>query len=690
LNDLKGDEFTAPSMGRQILWVVVVLLTLPIVNAGQTTTQMTSDGTAWFDCDDSWASIHDSQGQEVANGSDFTVGLDSQNHTIYVDDNMKCQGVIPLTEELPNLKPAPSDEFITINSTVCVQPNIAACEGTYTSGDLIGDSADVFAINVSENHILVVDLVASSSAIDVELFFQNNTSQVKLEQEFSLSLNTSIGGSYDLYIPIVETGRVIVFVSSPNPDTIWSIKTEIYPTGDIQSLANLDNIIGIGSAPFAVEIGGDESLVITTSSTYDGSSEVPLRYRYVYAESSFSTWNNASVGDRIHGMNGILYIEFQWNCDCKWISSISKSSHFDASWEMDAPGFKPLTTTSNNSTYPLIEMDGHTETGELTLHMGDYQDILRIETTGWNESVHLVEVVVEGDIYELRVTIWNMDQETWDILDEVTATYSMDKISLSMDVGLGTHYIRIQHINGSESLDGNMDSVEWRIRITTAILDEGEEPWFAPSDAVKDAADAFYWLVGIMLILPFLIFYINVNSNKKFAEEFARKKNRLAWLSAKLDDGDFSPTDLSRALKSVSSLEWEEALEVWGQEQVRHYTTGIDMAVWILDSRLAKDGSWPLLIGIRPQDCEWSVAALKFEAPEGEAWNVSKVEPKLLTRGHEIFLDTIHTNSRLFIRVDIQGDADAVDIYLSGMVDGNPMAAKPANTIYRSAVNSEE
>ena len=59
-----------------------------------------------------------------------------------------------------------------------------------------------------------------------------------------------------------------------------------------------------------------------------------------------------------------------------------------------------------------------------------------------------------------------------------------------MDVGLGTHFIRIQHLNGSDSVDGNADSVEWNIRVSTAVLDEGDEPWF-PTDAVKEAADVF-------------------------------------------------------------------------------------------------------------------------------------------------------------------------------------------------------
>ena len=68
----------------------------------------------------------------------------------------------------------------------------------------------------------------------------------------------------------------------------------------------------------------------------------------------------------------------------------------------------------------------------------------------------------------------------------------------------------------------------------------------------------------------------------------------------------------------------------------------------------------------------------------------SKTDPKMLTREDEIFLDTINDNSRVFIRIDLQGNADALNINLSGMVDGEPMAAKPANTIYRSESNSEE
>ena len=677
-------------MGRRVLWLVALLILIPIASSGHSETRMTVDGIAWFDCEDSWASITDSQGNEVANGSEFTASLDAENYTFYTENNSRCQSVIPVTNDLPNLRPAPTENFDVINLATCEQPYLVSnCQATYVSGDLIDDDSDVFAIEVDENQILILELLAASAAIDIDLHFQNSTDEYALDDSVSLPLNTSIDTIYQMAVPIEESGRVIVTVHSPSPSSIWALNVEKYSTEATINASDLENLVGIGPTSFAVSSGGDESLLVTDSMSIDGT-VMDFKYRYVYTSTSISEWNNASAGDRIGGIADIEYIEFKWDCSCEWMASMERHTHYDANWEMDAPGFKPLTATSNNSTYPLIKMDGSSNDGELTLHMGDYQDILRVETNGWNESVHLIDVIVEGDIYDIQVTIWNVDQESWDILDEATATYSMDKISLSLDVGLGTHFIRIQHVNGSDSLNSNVDSVEWTIRVSTAVLDEGDEPWFPASNAVKEAADVFYWLIGLILILPFIIFYINIRKTRAFAEEFARKKNRLQWLSTKLDDGSFSPSDLSRALRSVSTLDWEEALEVWGQEEIRHFTTGIDLAVWTLDKRLSEDGAWPLLIGLRPQDCEWSVAALKFESPEGESWSISEVEPKLLKRAHELFLDTIHDNTRVFIRVDLQGNAESVDIHLSGMVNGEPMAAKPANTIYRTVESSEE
>ena len=692
LNDLKGDEVTAPIMGRVTWWLACMILVMPVVAAGQSYVYNASDGEVWFDCDNSWANITTEDGSLIENGSDFTATIQKGNHTVSFEEETKCQFVIPVNGDLPNQRPSPTESFEALNTNICSQAEYVddSCSRHLVSGNVSDGNNDIFAVNVSNGQLVSLALNAASSALDIDVHFQNGANEVKLDDELSIALNTSIGETNQMLVPITEEGRILFTVSSPHQGTLWMASVSIFTTGTQIMIPNLGNYTGIGSVTYQYTLGNDESISVTSSEDITNGENLAIKYRYAFTETLFSNWSIAEEGSRITGVDNTLGVELWYDCNCQWKVSLIHKTHFDAGWEVDAPGFKPLSATSDNSSYPLIPMDGTPFDGELTLFMDDYQDVLRVETTGWNESVHLVDVIVEGDVYELQVLILNMDQNTWDILDEVSATYSMDKIRITLDVGLGTHFVKIQHQNGSSALDENAESLDWTIRINTAVLEEGEEPWFPASDAVKEAADVFYWLIGLLLILPFIIFYINVNNNKKFAEEFARKKNRLQWLSNKLDEGEFSPTDLSRALKSVSSLEWEEALEVWGEPETRHYTNGIDMAIWTLDERISDSGSWPILIGLTPQDYEWSVAALKFEANEGTDWTVSSVEPKLLSRANEVFLDTIYTNARVFIRVDLSGNAKSLDVYLSGMVNGEPIAAKPANTIYRNSAESEE
>ena len=692
LNDLKDDEVTGPIMGRVTWWLISMILLMPIVNAGQSHVYETVEGNAWFDCENSWANITFEDGNLVGNGTDFTVAISNGNHTVSVADPTKCQYTIPVNGELPNQRPAPSVPFDAQSTVVCSQSEyiLASCESTLVSGNVSDGDGDIFAIEVLSGQIISLTLNAATSALDIDAHFQNGVSEVKLDNGLSIALNTTIGETNQLLIPVTDDGRIIISVTSPNQGTLWMASVEIFNTGEQETLTNLGNLSGLGSVSYGFGLSEDESIFISSSDDITNNEYLDVKYRYEFTQNNFSDWSSAPANNRIVGINSIVGVELWWDCDCEWTSEISHQTHFDASWGRDAPGFKPLSATSDNTSYPLIPMDGTTFDAELTLFMDDYQDVLRVETTGWNESVHLIDVIVEGDVYELQVLILNMDQNTWDVLDQVAATYSMDKIRITSDVGVGTHFIIVQHINGSSALDENAESLNWKIRISTAVLEEGEEPWFPASNAVKEAADVFYWLIGLLLILPFIIFYISVNRNKKFAAEFARKKNRLQWLSVKLDKGEFSPSDLSRALRSVSTLEWEEALEVWGIPETRHFTNGIDMAVWTLDERISDSDSWPILIGITPQEFEWSIAALKFEANEGTDWVVSSVEPKLLYRSNEVFLDTIYTNARVFIRVDLTGNAKSLDVYLSGMVNGEPIAAKPANTIYRNSAESEE
>ena len=679
-------------MGKKALAVCLVAFIIPLASAGNYNAEIeVGDGIIWFDCENSNVILTNSTGFEINNSSEIYENLEAGNYFLNISEIDNCQGIIPVTAELSNTRPPPGSAinagFKMLDHEICnLNGTSSNCEGVDTSGNLVNDPADVFGINVTSGQILVTELIASSAAIEVKFHFQNNTSEELVQNSIELNRNSSINSEHDAIIPIENDGRIIITVTSPALDTVWGLNTKLYEKDELIILKNIDSISGIGKMNFKYILPTFESMLITNS-VNDLMEAQNMKYRFVYSETYSSDWLNASIGDRINSITESEYIEFEWDCNCEWHASMSQHEHYDAGWGGDAPSLRPLSSTSNNSTYPLIPMDGSLHTGELTLEMNDYRDVLRVETTGWNESIHLVDVTVEGDIYDLQVTIWDIDQNTWQEIDSLTKTYSMNDIRATLEVGRGTHFIRIQHINGSDSISEEIQPVEWKIRVSTAVIDEGEEPWFPASEEVKSAANVFYWLMGALMIVPFIVFYLQVKNDRLFAEEFASKKNRLAWLSERLDKGEDIEADLSRALRTMSSLDWEDALQTWGTPELRHLTSGIDIALWKLDKRLSSDGEIPLMLGIMPSENEWSVAAVRLEAPEGKAWTITNVEPKLLFRNDEIFLDTISAGSRVFIKLNIKGEADSIDIHLSGMMLTKPIAAKPSKTMY---LDSEE
>jgi len=641
-------------------------------------------GTFWIDCENTYAGVYDSENTLMHNESEFSIWLEPGNYTAYGGDFDSCQGVIPTTEDLPQLRPAPNQETNLIEPDICSQPGTSpVCVSNYITGELPDGDKDVFAVNVSAGDFVMLILSAASADLKIETHFQDATTETELGHLIDIAVNTSVDINQRIFIPVSDDGRLLFTVSSQSPDTLWATDLYVFDTTSKVILYNLNSIVSYGPATHYVSLNDAQSLTMLQSNDYDTSEEVSAFYRHVTGPDTYTNWTEIGLQDRILGLEGSDGIEIYWDCMCRTEAKIDLVNHYDAGFSGDAPGLMPMSATSDNSSYPLLNMDGNAVSGELTLFMGDYQDILRVETTGWNESIHLVAVTVEGDIEDLEITIWDIEQSTWEIHDSVTKTYSMNSIEASLEVGLGTHFIRIQHINGSEALGEDSESVSWTIRTSTAVIDEGEEPWFPPSDEVKEAADVFYWIIGGLLILPFLVFLISIKREQNFAQELASKKDRLAWLRKRLDKGEFVQSDISRALRAISTLEWEEAIAAWGEEDIRHHTEGVDLAIWRLDERVAKENGWPILIGIRPNEIDWEVAAIRFEAPEGQHWEVAKVQPRLLTRGNEIFLDTVSSGMRFFLQVELTGDASSLDVHLSGMVSGEPMAAKPSKTLTR-------
>ena len=92
-------------------------------------------------------------------------------------------------------------------------------------------------------------------------------------------------------------------------------------------------------------------------------------------------------------------------------------------------------------------------------------------------------------------------------------------------------------------------------------------------------------------------------------------------------------------------------------------------------------GSGSVLVGIHVEQAPWELAALRFEAADGPSWRITKVSPNSLYDGDEIFLDTLQVDSTRFLTLQLEGSANGLDLHLSGLVEGKPLAAIPARAL---------
>jgi hypothetical protein len=199
--------------------------------------------------------------------------------------------------------------------------------------------------------------------------------------------------------------------------------------------------------------------------------------------------------------------------------------------------------------------------------------------------------------------------------------------------------------------------------------------------------------MGILFLLPVLYLGIHVQRSRTYAASVAEKKQRLAWYSSRLDSGESNVkqarTDMAKALHAVAQLAWQDGLEAWGPKRLEHRTEDVALAVWSVDERLAnQEGAWPVVVGVHVINGTWDLAALRFDAPEGEAYEVVHVEPRFLFQGEEVFLDTMGPGHRTYLVVELNGTAPQVDLELNGRMDGEPFAARIPESLMRKQSNS--
>jgi hypothetical protein len=89
------------------------------------------------------------------------------------------------------------------------------------------------------------------------------------------------------------------------------------------------------------------------------------------------------------------------------------------------------------------------------------------------------------------------------------------------------------------------------------------------------------------------------------------------------------------------------------------------------------------VVGIHVLQGTWELAALRFDAPDGQPYEVTHVEPRFLSQGEEVFLDEMQEGHRVYLLVELTGEAAHVDVELNGRVNNEPFAARIPETVQR-------
>ena len=618
-----------------------------------------------------------------------------------------------VTDEYYSLRPSPNQQVSFVDSKVCTEldycqnysrgninsiPNGELSSPSFIRGIIDSGQNEFFAINVSEGDTLELSLSHYSSNIRVEVFFQNLSSEVLLDGNLSQSNKMAANQqTQPKFWYFEDDGRAVVKVQSSTLNTVWSLQSTVFKSHDITTISELNSVDIYGHHEKIIIIEAEtaerinlfsplENITIDCFQLIDGnwslSDNIDLQSN---AKSKIYVYPNVEI-IRLKITGIAFFIE------------VSSEDYSDTDQGIEAPSLTPIFKATDNSSWPTINIGENSISGQFTLPIFDYSDVYKFEITAWEDSIHFVKFTVEGDIADCEVELIEKNQETWENKETKVRTLSSGKIEVALEVERGTHFLRISIINSStfnHSWGEEIDSKNYTISTYYELVDEGEEPWFPPDDNAKKWGELARWFMGLLFLVPALIVFVMYRKNSQFAASLLEKKMRLNWLKSRLDSGTTTPKEgrrfLRKALNSLSTLEWEEACQIWGEYDIQYRTEGVALVAWKLDERISeKTGSWPIIIGINILQGNWELAALRLDSPEGEAWNITNVHPKFLANGEEIFLDSMVEGNMTFLTIELEGNSKSVDIEINGRVDGKPYAARIPSTLWRQEIDSEE
>ena len=294
----------------------------------------------------------------------------------------------------------------------------------------------------------------------------------------------------------------------------------------------------------------------------------------------------------------------------------------------------------------------------------DRIDIHPFEITDSNGS----RVMIRSDI-ESPVTyqIQTLSQDSWQILNYTNGTV--------ISVPPGIHAIRVE---GLSPIVGDVEYEFYMVYLGEDIPDEGE---------YRDLSHLFtnfYVLIGGLMLLPLAVvlwwnrslFLEKKNTRTGFEIHEVKKLELLRErLSLEAENLEGDTEGIVKALSMLGDSSWDEALYDLGKPSLRHMTEQIEICSWVIPE------SSFLILGIRTFQEKWELTALSVSSPEGSTASITKVSPDHMFEDNEVFLDTLSPETKRFLSLEISGSPSLLELEVSGLVDGEPLAAVPREAL---------
>ena len=327
----------------------------------------------------------------------------------------------------------------------------------------------------------------------------------------------------------------------------------------------------------------------------------------------------------------------------------------------DAPG-KLWGPGEIGEQWQIVSPNNSTTIGAFPLN--DSVDVfaLNISSTNWT----MVGFWVSNND-SVSISVQRLNQSTWSIVEFANG----DEGELGLDHGL--HAIRLERIGSFE------EEITYRFTLENIGSFDGEErfvnlAWmFTP----------FYVFAGVFLILPLVIvLWWNRNDllplGKKDGELLENERYILNVLRERFvtSDGAMRREEVNLALSVLGEGSWNSVSEELGVPEIRHFTENIDICAWRFEG---SDRSF--LVGIRTGTSSWEMAAIRIFSPLGEVTTIHSVVPEMVFQDDEVFIGNLEGGTTTFVQIETLGNPPVVNMHISGLVDGKPVAAVPTNSI---------